>query len=310
MTTATMQARPGYTAPKLGPWGFAETVAWILIAGHVIHWAVDALYYIFTQVTYLTEAKHGQPTAIFGSIPPGDWWDRLTVHIANILGLHNSILNNNGAASPLWWITWRHDIRYVVIGVLAGVVITMLVSGPRAERRSYAWYRLAATPVLALAWALPGVLAGGLLIWRVAFLRTGGLTLSPSWGILGHEIGQWSSAGKIALVIIGLLGSQLFAKYASKGPADEAQWLYAGRKANKILHERTGRLAAVGNFTDAVVIGPPGYRSRVHYLVDNGIVSEASSEGVVVVLWLGAVLLLILAGYGAWLTLAGPAAGA
>lgn len=295
---------------KEAVWLTLETVVWGVILGHVIHWTADAIYYIGTQTTLFTEAKHGEPVAVYGSYQPGDWWDRLPVHLANLLHWGFFGFVNNGQAAPLWWITWRHDIRYVFIGVLAGVVVTFLISKPPKKRKDYTWYRIALTPVLAFVAALPGIAIGGIAVWQLHFLQTSGINPPASWGMLGDEIGQWSDSGKLALVVLGLLGSQLFAKYVSKGPADEIQWLYAGRKANMILHERTGKLSALGNFKDSIVIGPPGYRRRVRYLVDSGTVTEVHSTGIVVVLALGAFLVFVLAGYGAWLTLAGPAAGA
>lgn len=297
--------------PKGGEavWLTLETVVWGFILGHIVHWASDAGYYIGTQTTLFTEAKHGQPVAVYGSYQPGDWWDRLPVHLANLLHWNFFGFVNNGQAAPLWWVTDRHDIRYVYIGVATGVVVAFLTSRPPKVRKDYTWYRIAATPLLAFAAALPGIAVGALAIWKIPALQTGGINPPASWGMLGHEIGQWSGSGKLALVVLGLLGSQLFAKYASKGPADEIQWLYAARKANMILRERTGALSALGNLKDSIVIGPPGYRRRVRYLVDNGIVTEVHSTGIVVVLALGAFLVFILAGYGAWLTLAGPAAG-
>lgn len=294
---------------KAAVWLTVETVVWVAIIGHVIHWMADALYYIGTQVTLMTEAKHGQPVVFFGSNPPADWWDRLPVHLYHLTNWNPFGFVNNGQLSPEWWYTWRHDIRYVAIGIAAGFVVTFLTAKPPKVRKDYTWYRIASTPALAFIFAVPGVALGALAIWKLSWLA-GGFNPPASWGILGNEVAQWSSTGHLALLALGILGSQFFAKYASRGPADEVQWLYAGRKANKILADRTGKLALLGNFRDSIVIGPPGYRRRVHHLVDTGTVTEVHSTGIVVVLWLFTVLAFILAGYGAWLTLAGPAAGA
>jgi hypothetical protein len=316
----------------------AESFAWVLILGHVVHWAVDAAYFTVTQVRY-----GFQGFSLWAQSPGGvrryagwrghsnpftlwylkDAWDRLPVHLSNVLhaGWFASV-----APAPQWWVTWRHDTRYVVIGVVTGVVIFFLLSKPRRDRESYTWHHMALTPLRALLYAVPGVAIGGLLVWKVRWLHAAGITAPASWGMAGHEVNQWSASGKLSLLAMGLLGSWLFARWASLGPADEAQWVYAEQAAARILRRRSR--GALGSLSGRVIIGPPGLRTRIRWLVGTAGKPSAwhgadgtarylrakaagnSGLGMRIIVRAFLVLTVAAAGYGAWLTIAGPAAGA
>lgn len=324
MTTTTGQA-VGPHLPRLTLLETAEAIPWGIAAGHVVHWAVDALYYLVLQVRY-----GFQGFSLFVQAPEGnrwyigtpghsspftvwylkDWWDRLALHVANFLHLHPDTLWYHQQAAPEWWWYDRHAARYVVIGVLTGVVVLFLLAKPRKHRVTYSMPRLLSTPVLALLYAIPGVAVAGVLVWKWEGLHAAGWTAPGAWGLLSNELDQWMASGALPLVLMGILGSLLFAKWATRGPADEFQWFYAGRKANRIMRERRGALASVGNFADSIVIGPPGYRQRVHYLVRMGVPVKAAGRGTTIAMTAFYVLTLAAAGYGAWLTLAGPASGA
>lgn len=294
--------------PKLTLAQKLESVAWVIIIGHVVRWAVDALYYVTTQVSYSTQAKGGQPVTVIGSSPPGDWWDRLPVHLAHLTGWNPWGIVNNGVLAPLWWVTIRHDTRYVVIGILTGVVVFFLFAKPRKHRKEYGPLRIAVTPALALVYAIPGVAIGAFIIYQLPWLVRHGLAVPVSYGALAAEVNGYIASGHLALTILGLAGSWIFAKYASLGPADEVQWFFAERKAARLTAQDQGLIGSVAG--KIPVIGTPGYRLRVRALVAAGAPCRDRGTWMVVVAVGGLVILTVLAGYGAWLTLAGPAAGA
>lgn len=285
-----------------------ESIGWVIVIGHVVRWAVDALYYITTQVSYFTRAKNGQLVTVIGSNPPGDWWDRLPVHLRNITGWNPFGIVNNGQLAPLWFVTVRHDTRYVVIGILTGVVVFFLFAKPRKFRYEYGALRVAITPALALVYAIPGVALGGLVIYQLPWLVRHGFAVPDRFGPLAAEVNGYIASGHLALFILGLAGSWCFAKYASLGPADEIQWFFAERKAASLMTENKSLVGSVAS--KIPVIGTPGYRLRVRALVAAGAPCKDRGTWMVVVAVTGVVLLTILAGYGAWLTLAGPAAAA
>lgn len=279
--------------------GIVENLIWTIIIGHIIHWAVDAVYYLGTQWEYdiYSPKQHHKRIWDFWL---GDLWDRAPVHISNMLGAHWFAVQT----APEWWLFDRHAARYLVTGILTGVVVFFLFSKPRRTRKDYAWYRMLATPILALLFAIPGVALGGALIWKVPWLNRHGFTIH-STAIYANEGNSFLASGKLDLLLLGLLGSWLFARFASMGPADETQWFFAERKAYRMAHA-TGLTGLAGRY----VIGPPGYRARVYAMLRGDVAPKEHGNALIFVLLGAAVIVILLAGFGAWLTLAGPAAGA
>lgn len=276
--------------------GKLENIAWVVIIGHIIHWAVNSLYFLGTQVRYQVGYQTGDWTVWYLK----DAWDRAPVHISNMLQAHWFI----SQAAPEWWVFDRHAARYLVTGILTGVVVFFLFSRPRRARKDYSWYRMAATPILALLFAAPGVALGGLLIWQVPWFSRHGFTIH-STAAYANEVNSFLASGKLDLFLLGLLGSWLFARFASMGPADEAQWFFAERKAY-----RTANASGVTGWASRYVIGPPGYRARVYAMLRGDVAPKEHGNALIFVLLGAAFIIVLLAGFGAWLTLAGPAAGA
>jgi hypothetical protein len=127
----------------------------------------------------------------------------------------------------------------------------------------------------------------------------------PGNNLVSNEVNQWISAGTWIGIAMGLAGSLFFAKYASRRPAQEAQWFYAERSAAKISSE-TG----LGKLRGTRVIGTPSHRVRVRWLLDNSIKCVERSSWSVRLLVGGLIFTLLSAGGGAYIALAGPAAGA
>jgi hypothetical protein len=84
----------------------------------------------------------------------------------------------------------------------------------------------------------------------------------PLFTICGQARSTHSMISVWHIFLIGLIGSYFFARFATRRPADEAQWFYAERQADAMRSTATG-LAGVGAAVRRRVIGPPGFRARV-----------------------------------------------
>src|SRR5580700_1768058 len=107
MTTASIaqphRGRKSTDVPriKLLSWPGLESVIWGVIIAHLVKWAVSFSYFATWQVRYAV----GYGTTTFTVIYWKDFWDRLPVHIENLLGAH---WFGASQAAPAWWVTWRH----------------------------------------------------------------------------------------------------------------------------------------------------------------------------------------------------------
>ena len=151
---------------------------------------------------------------------------------------------------------------------------------------------------------------GTLAIILIPGLVGSGLTLGSHGGLCGQialDVNQFLQSGSWQPILLGLLGSQLLAKYVSLGPADQAQWFFAGRKADKL---RAARQAGNNRPQDRLILGTRAYRDRVNWLVENDIDSPDHGPGVTRAMIGIAAVVVILAIIGAYLTTVGPAAHA
>jgi hypothetical protein len=295
--------------PKIKPWSLLglESLAWGVVIGHVIKWAVDCWYFIISQLTWSFTYAKGHDTINYWNLT--DIWDRLPYWVGHTL-------NNVGIRTS--WTAWlmlastqqgftepRHLARGVIIGLIAGVFVQMLFAKPQqygAEDVS-TWQYVLALPK-SLLYAIPGVGAIGILAYYMPYLLNHGWQV-PGNNLLSNEINGWVAAGNWIGIAMGLAGSLVFAKYASRKPAQEAQWFYAERSAAKISSEST-----LGKLRGTRVIGTPSHRVRVHWLIDNAITCVERGSWSVRLLVGAAFVILISAGGGAFITLAGPGAGA
>jgi hypothetical protein len=302
------EARPVYKAPPLGWRGVVELIIDVVVIGHIVKWAVDAFYYLAVQCGW-------------GFYSGGRWhqwwylknvWDHLPAYVGHWLdyfGIEIPWLEL--ASTQAGWVEPRHYARDTMIGLFAGLGARFLMAkAKRHGGKAYRWWQFAGLPLLAPIWAIPGLAIGTLAIVFVPGLVGSGLTI-PShgglWGQLALDINQFIQSGSWQPILLGVLGAQLFAKKVSLGPADQAQWFFAGRKADKI---RAARQAGNVRLRDRVILGTRAYRNRVNWLVEHNVDSPDHGPGVTRAMVGLAALIVLLATIGAYLTTIGPAAHA
>lgn len=290
------KARP--SIPRIRFWSLVglESVAWSVVIAHLVKWAVDALYFIIVQVKY-SVGYNGRTYQVWYA---KDMWDRLPVHISNLLGLH---WFGGSQVAPEFWVTDRHYGRDVVIGLVTGIIVTFLFIKPKHPEDvdvspwAYVW----AIPK-ALVWAIPGIAIVAVLAWKLPWLTRHGWAVPVRFGTLASEINGFILAGTWIAVAMGIAGSQLFARFANRKSADAAQWFYAERSAAAIRSD-----TSLGKLRGSRVIGTPSHRIRVHWLLDHSAALVPHSVWAVRILTFALAVGVLLAGFGAWLTLAGPA---
>jgi hypothetical protein len=299
--TATAVRKADIPRIRLLSWLGLEAIAWSVVIAHLVKWSVDALYYLFVQCTwYLPQPPGARPFKIWYL---KDSWDGAPVHISNLLGAH---WFGGSQAVPGWWVTDRHYARDVLIGLVVGVIVTFLFAKPRHPDDTAdvsAWAYIWSVPK-AILWAVPGIAIVAVLAWKLAWLTHHGLRIGGG-SVLANEVNGYIAAGTWIAVAMGVAGSQVFARFANRKAADAAQWFYAERSAARIS-SNTG----LGRLRGTTVAGTPSHRIRVHWLLDHDTASRPHSVWSVRILSAALFIGLLLSGYGAYLTLAGAAAGA
>lgn len=272
----------------------AESVLWGVVIAHIIKWAISFSYFATWQVRYAAGYKGTMFTVWYGK----DLWDRLPVHISNVL--HLGWFDAAHQADPLWWVTIRHDIRDVGIALVATIIVTLLFTKPKYPADDNLGVRgyLTALP-LAIGAALVPIAIVGVLAWKLPWLQQHGWQVPAGWGVWASEANGWISAGTWITVVMGILGG-LAAKPFIKRVADDVQWFFAERSAAKIRDE--SRLSA------GYVIGTPAHRARVKWLLVNEPKLPTRNPWLVRGLLVIGFGTLLFAGAGAWLNLIGPAA--
>jgi hypothetical protein len=297
MTAVTRKPRTSTDIPKIAlfSWLGLESVLWSVVISHIAKWAGNWTYFVTVQVRYLVGYGKGLWTVLYLK----DAWDRLPVHISNLFGAGWF----TSQAAPLWWVTWRHDIRDVGIAMAATIVVVFLFTKPKypADVKVTLRQYLTAIP-LALGAALIPIAAIGVLAWKLPWLTHHGWQVPASFGALASEINGFIAAGTWITIAMGIAGG-LVAKMFLRRPADDAQWFFAERSAAKIRDN-----TLLGKLRGSRIIGTPAHRKRVQWLLDNQPDLPERSPWLVRGLLAVAVVVLLAAGAGAWLTLAGPAA--
>lgn len=283
--------------PKVRPLSLLglESVLWGIVISHLVKWAGNTWYFLTWQVRYAVGYGKNLWTVWYLK----DWWDRLPVHIENWLG----VTWFAGQDAPAWWVTWRHDIRDVGIALVATIIVTLLFSKPKypvTDTVSVTRYLVTFPAALAAA-AMP-IAAIGILAWKLPWLTHHGFAVPARFGMLASEVNGFIAAGTWITIAMGIAGG-LAAKPVVRRVADDIQWFFAERSAAKIRDD-SGL-----NRLRTHVIGTPAHRVRVHWLLDHPeVVTPARSPWVIRVLLVVAFFAVLAAGFGAWLTLAGPAA--
>jgi hypothetical protein len=282
---------------RLVSWPGLESVAWGAVIAHLVKWAVSFGYFASFQVRYLAP-QYGPPQPPFVFFYLKDWWDRLPVHVENLLGASWFI----GQQAPQWWVTWRHDIRDVGIAVIATIIVRLLFAKPKYPAGDHPGWGVYLTRIpLAIGAALVPIALIGVAAWQLPWLLQHGLTVPARYGALAPEVNGWVAAGTWITVAMGIAGG-LVASRIMQRVADDVQWFFAERSAAKIRDE--SRLT----LTQGRVIGTPAHRKRVRWLLANEPELPARSPWLVRALLVAAFFAIAFAGAGAWLNLAGPAA--
>ncbi len=288
------RATKGRNIPKISLLSGAgiESVGWGIVIAHLVKWAVSFGYFATWQVRYAV----GYGPTLFTVVYLKDFWDRLPVHVQNLLGQHWF----PGQAEPAWWITWRHDIRDVGIALIATIIVRLMFAKPKYgvdDNPGPAVY-LTRIP-LAIGAALVPIAIMGVIAWKLPWLTHHGLTVPSRYGAAAAASNEWLAAGTWITAVMGILGGLVATKVIQR-VADDIQWFWAQRSAAK--------LRAEGFLSTGRVIGTPAHRLRVHWLLDNSPELPVRSPWLVRIMVAVAFLSLLFAGAGAWLNLVGPAA--
>ena len=241
----------------------------------------SAVYYLFTQVKYGTQ-NAGQP--YFTWIGLKDTWDRLPVHVANLL--HADWLHHAQSA-PAWWVTARHDARHVFIGLVAYLLIASLTIGmSRRPRRRVHPFWIAASPVTVMLAAVPGAAAGILLVSK-------GLPVVMHWGVPSGNVWvrEWLGKGSWQLTIIGLLAGKFFAQTMFRPVADTIQLTSIEKHISDGDQPRPWWKVVYG----------PAYVNRFRYLIASKHVCPPHSKVLGTIMLAGTPVLAFWLGYGIWL---------
>lgn len=259
--------------------------AWGIALGFIATPVGNAIYYLITQVRYET-SNAGQPPFTFWYLK--DAWDRLPVHVDNLL--HLGWFTSGSQTEPPWWVTARHDARHVLIGILIMLMVGSVTIGMSARPRKRvkpAW--IALSPLTVLLAAIPGAAAGILL-----FVRTPLDKWVMGWGAQTGfpPVDAYLAKGSWQLTAIGLLAGYFFAKRVFRPVADTVQLTSIEKKlAGNDTPEWWWHLAYT-----------PAYRNRYKLLKAGGHVCEPHGKTMGVIMFLAAPAFLALLAYGTWLT--------
>lgn len=286
-----------------------ESILWGVVIAHIVKWIGNALYFLTWQVRY--SVGYGKTNFTWWYMK--DTWDRLPVHISNLLGKHWFAVQT----APIWWITWRHDIRDVGISFFATLAVSFMFTKPKYEMDDAPSVKryLTSIPLAVLAALVPIGLIG-VLAWKLPWLTQHGWAVPESFGALASEVNGFIAAGTWITVAMGIAGG-LVAKPIIKRVADDVQWFFAQVSSAKVIAKREGRSGLAGTLDSALggtvartdrVVGTPAHRARVHWILKNRPDEPARSPWLTRILMIGAALVLPLAAFGAWVTIWGPAA--
>ena len=221
-------------------------------------------------------------------------------------------------ATPLWWVTWRHDIRDVGISMFATIVVLFMFQKPKYPLDDAPSLRVYLTSIpKGIAAALIPISLIGVLAWQLPWLMRHGWQVPASLGALASEVNGYIEAGAWIALLMGVAGG-IVAKMFIARVADDVQWFVGERSAAKIRVRQSGDRTGLAGALDSAlsgtairttrVIGTPAHRKRVGWILANRPELPDRNLWVTRVLMACAVLVLPLAAFGAWLTLVGPAA--
>lgn len=247
----------------------------------------SSVYFLVTQIAY--QVRYGSTTITLWYLK--DTWDRLPVHVQNLLGQHWF----PSQQAPGWWVDARHDTRHVLIGLIAILLVRSLTIGFRENPRPRAsTLRIILSPfaVFAIGTATAAVLIAFFMTVFPAVLRIGFVS-SNTW------LTEWLGKDSWQLTLIGVVAG-LAAKRVFDPVADTFQLMSI---ENQMAHGVKERWWWKWFY-------PPNYRARYAYLTASGYQPQRHGRAMAVVLILSAPVFLFLLGFGIWLLYFGPAAAA
>lgn len=256
-----------------------------IIASQAAAPIASSLYFIPTQ-TRLTWS-YPKRNQVITSGYLGDAWDRLPVHIQNLL--HHPVFGIHGQAAPLLWESIRHDTRRFLIGFFIVMIIGAYTVSLKVRERATPWQMIRSVPLAfaaALAVASP-------LIW-VAVMQV------PNWGISTSDawLNDWIGKG-LPVLIIGMI-SAIPARLIMARTFYTLQLISQEQKLTEGKTEQWWWK----------IVYPETYRNGYDYLIKSGHVAVKHGKYLTVFLVLSLPFWLGLLGFGAWNLYFGFAAGA
>jgi hypothetical protein len=271
---------------KLTPRQRLVMLGWAVALSQLAAPVGSSVYFILTQTRIVwSYPKQG---AVLASGYLGDAWDRLPVHVENLLHAHWF----PGQAAPPWWVTARHDARHVLIGFMVALLIGSVTIGLKQRKR---------------ATFLSAVLSIPLALLAAAVVATPLILASSHMGQLGLSTGNpwladWLGKGSTQLLIIGLAAG-FAAKPVLARTLDTVQLLFLERRLLTQYEPQPWY--------------PPNYRDRFRLLVAQGHtppvrghIPAAAASLFMSALALATPVFLFLLGYGIWLLYFGFAVNA
>lgn len=241
----------------------------------------SSVYFIPSQTAWYYPKKN------FTLFYLGDTWDRLPVHIQNLLG--HPVFGIHGQMAPFWWETARHDTRRFLIGFFVVLIAGIVGVSFKDRKRAGTLRMLLSVPAAFLA---ASVVAAPL-IWVAATQMSGwGITTSNPW------LNDWIGKG-LPLLIIGALSGiparlilartfetlQLISLEKKQAEQDVEKWWW------KIVYPET-------------------YRNHYDYLINSGHVPEPHGKLMGMLMAFSTPFWLFLLGFGIWNLYFGFAAAA
>lgn len=277
--------------PKLTALEKAENFGWAGVFGHLIKWAVSALYFLIIQFHYHVFGRITNQKLYYDNLPYYVWhvWFRQPMQW--------------GIEHYYWWLGTRHSIRDVGIGLVGGLALQVLVANSIKLKQEASARQLLLLPITAPLAGIPGFLIG----WGIVSAIDAWVYRGPGISVGGTqvyatEINQFAQSASWHNILIGILASFILARFVAKRPLQTIQSFFIERDVSVIRK--------TGNWSWVRKIRPPAYRLRVRYMLDEDLPCEVHSATVSRILLAGVPIALFLVGFGFWLLYYGPAKGA
>jgi hypothetical protein len=257
----------------------------------------SAIYFIFTQTRLLWTYPKGHFTFINYYL--ADLWDRAPIHIDNWLH-HPYFTSLHTTAAPTWWVSDRHDLRHVLIGFVAVMLIGALTVGLKKRKRASALYMLGSFPL--------GLLLA--LITAVVLIFAVNRAGIASWGVNSGNLYVQDFLASVPITVIGVLAG-LAAKTVLKRTFDTIQLISLEKnltQARAKVRDEDSSASKVELPRYAKWVYPPTYRKRFDYLVACNHVSKPHGPAMGFAMTMGAPILTFLLAFGVWVNYFGPAA--